>query len=47
MEEILWLIYSALLCLLICKDMSGKEELREIKGQLKRIADHMEGEKLK
>lgn len=47
MEEILWLIYSALLCLLICKDMSGKEELREIKRQLKRIADHMEGEKLK
>ncbi len=45
MEEVLWLIYSALLGLLICKDMSGKDELREIKRHLKRIADRMEGEK--
>lgn len=44
-ESVLWLIYSALLCLLICKDMSGKDELREIKRHLKRIADRMEGEK--
>ena len=42
MEEVLWMIYSALLCLLICKDMSGKGELNEIRKQIKRIADNLE-----
>ena len=45
MEDVLWLICFLLLCLLIGKDMSGKEELEEIREQIKRIADHMEGEK--
>lgn len=43
MENVLWMIYAVLVCLLIGKDMSGKEELREIKKQLKRIADQLEG----
>lgn len=43
MEAVLWMIYAVLVCLLIWKDMSGKEELQEIKKQLKRIADQLEG----
>lgn len=42
MEDVLWLIYFVLLCMLIGKDMSGKEELEEIRDQIKRIADHLE-----
>lgn len=42
MEDVLWLISFLLMCLLIGKDMSGKEELEEIRDQIKRIADHME-----
>ena len=42
MEDVLWLISFLLMCLLIEKDMSVKEELEEIRDQIKRIADHLE-----
>lgn len=42
MEDVLWLIYFVLLCMLIGKDMSGKEELEEIRDQIERIATHLE-----
>lgn len=42
MEDVLWLIYFVLLCMLIGKDMSGKEELEEIRDQIERIATYLE-----
>ncbi len=42
MEEVLWLIYCVLVLMLLCKDMSGKEELRKIREQLEKIAKKME-----
>ena len=44
MEEALWAIAFVLLWMLIFKDMSGKEELHEIKKELKVIADRMKKE---
>lgn len=44
MEEALWAIAFVLLWMLMFKDMSGKEELHEIKKELKIIADRMKKE---
>lgn len=38
----LQVIALALFLLLLCKDMSGKDELRGIKKELKRLADVLE-----
>lgn len=38
----LQVIALALFLLLFCKDMSGHDQLREIKKELKRIADALE-----
>lgn len=45
MEDALWTIAFILLLILVCKDMSGKSQLNDIKIQLKRIADKMEEDK--
>ena len=46
-EIIEWLgaIWFVLFLVLLFKDMSGKSELREIKSELKRIAEVLEGMK--
>lgn len=46
-EIIEWLgaIWFVLFLVLLFKDMSGKSELREIKAELKRIAEVLEGMK--
>ena len=41
LNEALQMIIFLLLCLLIFKDMSGKDELRRIHEELKRIADEL------
>ena len=43
--ELLKAIWFVLFLVLLYKDMSGKSELREIKFQLKRIAEVLEGMK--
>ena len=46
-EIIEWLgaIWFVLFLVLLFKDMSGKSEIREIKSELKRIAEVLEGMK--
>ena len=41
LNEALQMIIFLLLCLLIFKDMSGKDELRRIHIELERIADEL------
>lgn len=43
--ELLKAIWFVLFLVLLFKDMSGKSELREIKAELKRIAEVLEGMK--
>lgn len=44
MQEALWAIAFVLLWMLMFKDMSGKEELHEIKKELAIIAERMKKE---
>ena len=41
LNEALQMIIFLLLCLLLFKDMSGKDELRRIRAELERIADEL------
>ena len=41
-EDSLFLIASVLILLLMCKDMSGKSEIRELRKEVERIADALE-----
>ena len=41
LNEALQMIIFLLLCLLLFKDMSGKDELRRIHKELERIADQL------
>lgn len=41
-EQSLFVIASVLIMMLICKDTSGKTEIRELRKEVERVADALE-----